>query len=196
MFCIVASAHQCAVDVLESFADDAYGKWHVQAYSMTSMDYQKVLKDDRINSPAYIQEIGYNPGFNSIGNSGGIHAPSFSTPYKYTYFVGAMSPNYAELCNLPVVLGRLPENSSEAIISLEMYSDGREEFTLGTTIHLDMYARYSEGHKVMNLQGLSRENDGSVNEELFAIGPRNIRSSDILPFLSMRNGRRSPIRQC
>ncbi|MBQ5966487.1 MAG: ABC transporter permease [Clostridiales bacterium] len=172
MFCIVASAHQCAVDVLESFADDAYGKWHVQAYSMTSMDYQKVLKDDRINSPAYIQEIGYNPGFNSIGNSGGIHAPSFSTPYKYTYFVGAMSPNYAELCNLPVVLGRLPENSSEAIISLEMYSDGREEFTLGTTIHLDMYARYSEGHKVMNLQGLSRENDGSVNEELFAIGSK------------------------
>ena len=172
MFCIVASAHQCAVDVLKSFADDAYGKWHVQAYSMTSMDYQKVLKDDRINSPAYIQEIGYNPGFNSIGNSGGIHAPSFSTPYKYTYFVGAMSPNYAELCNLPVVLGRLPENSSEAIISLEMYSDGREEFTLGTTIHLDMYARYSEGHKVMNLQGLSRENDGSVNEELFAIGSK------------------------
>ena len=172
MFCIVASAHQCAVDVLKSFADDAYGKWHVQAYSMTSMDYQKVLKDDRINSPAYIQEIGYNPGFNSIGNSGGIHAPSFSTPYKYTYFVGAMSPNYAELCNLPVVLGRLPENSSEAIISLEMYSDGREEFTLGTTIHLDMYARYSEGHKVMNLQGLSCENDGSVNEELFAIGSK------------------------
>ncbi len=170
MFCIVASAHQCAVDVLKSFADDAYGTWHVQAYSMTSMDYQRILKDDRIQSPAYIQEIGYNPGFNSVGNSGGIHAPSFSTPYKYTYFVGAMSPNFAEFCNLPVVFGRLPENSSEAIISLEMYSDGREEFALGTTIRMDMYARYSEGHKVMNLQGLSCDNDGFVNEELFAIG--------------------------
>ena len=172
MFCIVASAHQSAVDVLKSFADDAYGKWHVQAYSMTSMDYQRTIKDERIKSPAYIQEIGYNPGFNKIDNSGAVHVPDFSSPYKYTYFVGAMSPNFTEFCNLPVVLGRLPENSSEAIISLEMYSDGREEFALGTTIRLDMYARYSEGHKVMNLQGLSRDKDGSVNEELFSIGSK------------------------
>lgn len=172
MFCIVASAHQCAVDVLKSFADDDYGKWHVQAYSMTSMDYQRVLKDDRISSPAYIQEIGYNPGFNSRTGADAITVPSYSSSYKYMYFVGAMSPNFTTLCDLPVVLGRLPENSSEAIISLEMYSDGREEFTLGSTIRLDMYARYSEGRKVMNLQGLNRDKDGTINEELFAIGSK------------------------
>ena len=172
MFCIVASAHQCAVDVLQSFADDDYGKWHVQAYSMTSMDYQRILKDDRISSPAYIQEVGYNPGFNSRNGAGSVTIPYYSSSYKYMYFVGAMSPNFAELCDLPVVLGRLPENSSEAIISLEMYSDGREQFTLGSTIRLDMYARYSEGKKTMNLQGLSRDKDGTINEALFAIGSK------------------------
>ena len=62
MFSIVASAHVSAIDILKSFANDEYGRWHVQAYSMTSMDYQKIIKDDRLKSVAYVQEIGYDPG--------------------------------------------------------------------------------------------------------------------------------------
>ena len=40
MFSIVASAHQSAIDILKSFANDDYGTWHVEAYSMTSMDFR------------------------------------------------------------------------------------------------------------------------------------------------------------
>ena len=63
MFSIVTSAHQCAIDILKSFASDEYGTWHVEAYSMTSMDFQKTAKDERIKNVVYVQELGFNAGF-------------------------------------------------------------------------------------------------------------------------------------
>lgn len=166
MFCIVSSAYVSAIDILKSFASDAYGKWHVEAYSMTSMDFQKVAKDERISSVAYVQELGYNLGqiglrYDENGN--------YINGTPYDYFIAAMSPNFPDMCHLSLVRGRMPENSSEAIISLEMFSDDRDNLALGTKITMDTYARYSEGHKVMNLEYLSRDKTGNVDEQLYAI---------------------------
>ena len=167
MFCIVTSAHQSAIDILNSFAGDEYGKWHVEAYSMTSMEYQKVIKDERLNDVAYVQEIGYN---DLIGYD--MNFPGEMTRFytQYEYFVGAMSPNFPDLCNLNIVRGRMPQNRNEAIISLEMFSKDKDNLEIGTVISMQTYARYSEGHKVMNLQGLHYSNGGYVNEEIYHIG--------------------------
>ena len=67
-----------------------------------------------------------------------------------------MSPGFEDMCNISLVRGRMPENSNEAIISLEMFSDDRNNLAIGSTIFMTYYARYSQGHKVMNLQGLQR----------------------------------------
>ncbi|MBO4927357.1 MAG: ABC transporter permease [Clostridiales bacterium] len=173
MFCIVSSAHVSAIDILRSFASDEYGRWHVEAYTMTSMDYQKVLKDERIRDVAFIQELGYNRGSYTVSVEEGDEE-RLLLPETYEYFFAAMSPNYAQLCNLPVVRGRLPENDSEAIISLEMFSNSKETLTIGSVIQMDIYARYSEGHKVMNLQYLMRDKTGAVDEQLYQIGTQRL----------------------
>ncbi|MBR5425009.1 MAG: ABC transporter permease [Clostridiales bacterium] len=169
MFSIVSSAHQSAIDILKSFANDDYGTWHVEAYSMTSMDFQNVIKDDRIKRVAYIQEIGFNPwkGFQTE-----YSAINNAVKYidQYEYFLAAMSPDFPEMCNISIVRGRLPQNSSEVIISLEMFSDDRENLEIGSEIDMDYYARYSSGHKVMNLQNLQRDKAGFIDEQVFAIG--------------------------
>ena len=171
MFSIVASAHQSAIDILKSFANDDYGTWHVEAYSMTSMDFQNVIKDERLKSVAYIQEIGFNPvdGYRAEYD---IDGTFFKYIERYDYFLAAMSPEFPQMCNISIVRGRLPENDSEAIISLEMFSNDRENLEIGTEIEMDYYARYSNGHKVMNLQNLQRDKSGYVNEQVFAIGEK------------------------
>ncbi|MBR5936703.1 MAG: ABC transporter permease [Clostridiales bacterium] len=168
MFSIVASAHVSAIDILKSFASDEYGRWHVQAYSMTSMDYQKIIKDDRIKSVAYVQEIGYDPG--SSYNPESQNAVRYIE--RYRYFVGAMSDEFPELCNLSLLRGRLPRTDSEAIISLEMYSNDRENLAIGKKIKVNLYSRYSEGRKVMNLQYLVRSGTGEVDEQLYPFGSK------------------------
>ena len=168
MFSIVASAHVSAIDILKSFANDEYGRWHVQAYSMTSMDYQKIIKDDRLKSVAYVQEIGYDPG--------PYYDPDTHTAIRYAeryrYFVGAMSDEFPELCNLSLLRGRLPRTESEAIISLEMYSNDRKNLAIGKKIKVDLYSRYSEGRKVMNLQYLVRNGTGEVDEQVYPFGSK------------------------
>lgn len=162
MFSIVASAYVCAIDILESFADDDYGKWHVEAYSTSSLDYQKTMKDQRLEEVAYVQEIGFNPGVDGMGQ--------VILEGKYQYFVGAMSPNFQDLCNFHLVMGNMPQNEGEAIISLEMFADDRENMQIGSEISLETYARYSEGHKVMDLERLTRDRTGTVDEQIFLTG--------------------------
>ena len=167
MFSIVASAHQSAIDILRSFASDKYGTWHVEAYSMTSMDFQKTIKDERIKNVEYIQELGYNAGF---GYSEEYADGALQYYDQYEYFIAAMSPGFEDMCNISLVRGRMPQNSNEAIISLEMFSDDRENLVIGSSIVMKYYARYSEGHKVMNLEHLQRDKRGLVNEQFYAIG--------------------------
>lgn len=170
MFSIVASAHQSAIDILKSFASDEYGTWHEEAYSMTSMDFQKTAKDERIKNVVYIQELGFNAGPDYTEELIKEDPKLLQYIDKYEYFLAAMSPGFEDMCNISLVRGRMPENSNEAIISLEMFSDDRNNLAIGSTIFMTYYARYSQGHKVMNLQGLQRNNNGLVNEQFYSIG--------------------------
>lgn len=170
MFTIVASAHQSAIDILKSFASDAYGTWHVEAYSMTSMDFQKIAKDERIKNVEYIQELGFNAGYGYDEELMKAEPKLLQYLEQYDFFLAAMSPGFEDMCNISLVRGRMPQNSHEAIISLEMFSDDRNNLEIGTIIDLKYYARYSQGHKVMNLQGLQRNKQGLVNEQFYSIG--------------------------
>ncbi len=170
MFSIVTSAHQCAIDILKSFASDEYGTWHVEAYSMTSMDFQKTAKDERIKNVVYVQELGFNAGFGYDEELMKAEPRLLQYMDKYEYFLAAMSPGFEDMCHISLVRGRMPENSNEAIISLEMFSDDRNSLELGSTIDMKYYARYSQGHKVMNLRGLQRDKQGLVNEQFYSIG--------------------------
>lgn len=164
MFSIVASAYVSSVDILHSFVSAEYGCWHVEAYSISSIDFQRTVKDPRLNNVAYIQEIGVNPGTeeNSIS--------MVTQNGKYKYFIGAMNSNCFIMCNLNLIQGRMPEKEGEAIISLEMFADDHDSFELGKEIQIDSYARYSEGHKVMDLQNIMFNKEGIVNEELYKTG--------------------------
>lgn len=167
MFSIVASAYVSAIDILKSFANDDYGTWHVEGYSMTSIDFQKIRKDPRVSDVVYIQELGYNPG--------NVTVDELKYADSYKYFLGAMDPIFPEICELQLVRGRMPQDSTEAIISLEMYSDDREKLQLGKLFKMDTYARYSDGHKVMNLEHLLRDQTGALNEQLYLTGSHSYR---------------------
>lgn len=167
MFSIVASAYVSSIDILESFANDAYGTWHVEGYSMTSIEFQNIRKDPRVSDVVYIQELGYNPG--------PVTTEELKYADSYKYFLGAMNPVFPEVCNLTLVRGRMPQDSTEAIISLEMYSDDREKLQVGKLFTMDTYARYSDGHKVMNLEHLLRDQTGALNEQLYLTGTHSYR---------------------
>lgn len=169
MFSIVVSAHTSATDILKSFVDDDFGTWHVCAHTISSLDYSKMARDERVESVAYVQEIGYNTGISDEGLSPSEMSDIIAID-GYKYFIGAMSPNFPDLCNLELVRGRLPENEKEAIISLEMYSDDRETWQIGNTIDLAIYSRYSEGKKVSNLSGLTKNRFYAFDEQLYEVG--------------------------
>jgi len=166
MFCVVLSVRSSCIDILKSFQDDDYGTWHVQAYSMTSKDYQRIMKDERIKSSAYIQEAGYILG----GTDDQIE--DILAYENYNVLLASMSQNFADLCNIRLVWGRLPENENEAIVSLEMYADNKDiikEDGADVFYQMTYYSRYSEGHKVNDLKQIHRTKDGKGNEYLYEI---------------------------
>jgi|GEM_PF-1528391 len=168
MFSVVMSARQSAMDILKNMADDDYGTWHVQAYSMTSKDYNQLLKDDRIMASAYVQEIGYeqSPDISGADNERRGYQPIYST---YDYFVGAMSPNFTKMCKLKILKGELPQNDKEIIIPLEMYASDRYTYELGSVLSINACARYFEGRKVNDLTSIKVDDLTGVTESLYEI---------------------------
>ncbi len=176
MFCVVVSARSSCVDILKSFQDDDYGTWHVQAYSMTSREYQQILKDTRIKRSAYVQEYGYVMAANTSMDEAELK--NKLSYQNYDVMVASMSPGFTDLCQINLVKGRMPQNENEAIISLEMYADNRDmideedatsyEFTM-------VYSRYSNGHKVNNLKEISRDEFGYGEEYLSPLDKKEFR---------------------
>ena len=169
MFAVVLSARTSCVDILKSFQDDDYGTWHIQAYSMTSRDYQKVMKDERIKRSAYIQEAGYLKGSSDMSEEDVQELLSYE---NFDIFIASVSSDFEDLCNMKVVWGRMPENENEAIISLEMYADYRDEvYDNSTAVYFEIpyYSRYSEGHKVNDLKTIHHDKNGKATESLYKI---------------------------
>lgn len=175
MFTIVASAHVSALDVLRGFVSDEYGTWHVQGYSMPTFEFSQISEDERLNDVAYVQELGYVDNYQDMQMEQGFSDTLFfeSGVYngkylpRYAFFFAAMSPNFPEMGNLRVVRGRLPENNTEVLIPLELYSSSGLE--IGTEFTASIHSRYSEGRKVNNLNRLVTKN-GDVDEQLYQIG--------------------------
>ncbi len=172
MFTVVMSARMSAMDILSSMADDDYGTWHVQAYSMTSKDYHQLLKDERIESSAYVQEIGYNDDLDNDGNKESQRG--YSLDYNvYNFFIAGMSPNFTEMGNLKMLKGSLPKAEDELIVPLEMYASDRYSYEVGNSFSVMIYARYSEGRKVNDLTAIHRDAYTSDSKEsLYEIGEK------------------------
>lgn len=168
MFSVVMSARQSAIDILQNLADDDYGTWHVQAYSMTSKDYNHLLKDNRIKASAYVQEIGYEQDI--INSDEAVFRRGYQPIYNtYDFFVGAMSPNFSRMCKLKILKGELPQNDKEIIIPLEMYASDRFTYEMGNTLSINACARYFEGRKVNDLTEIHIDNHTGAYESLYEI---------------------------
>ena len=172
MFTVVMSARMSAMDILGSMADDDYGTWHVQAYSMTSKDYHQLLKDERIEDSAYVQEIGYSEELSVNLNKQAQRG--YPLEYNtYDQFVAAMSPNFPEMCNLKMLKGTLPKSENELIVPLEMYASDRYTYEVGNPFNVKIYARYSEGRKVNDLTAIHRDAyTYESKESLYEIGEK------------------------
>ncbi len=169
MFCVVLAARTSCVDILKSFRDDDYGNWHVQAYSMTSKDYQKIIKDSRIRRSTYVQEVGYILNGEDISEE---ETKDILAYQNYNVLVASMGQGFTDLCNIQLVKGRYPENENEAIISLEMLADNKDLIDTNPDSYyiLKYGSRYSEGHKVNDLKSIHRDKDGRGTESLYSIG--------------------------
>lgn len=107
LFMAVTTAAYSLWDFMVRGYEYESGDWFVSFDYATDEQYADALSDDAVKSIADLKIIGYTSQFDSISPSG-------------TYEIGAMGENFLKQMSVPLVEGRLPENSREILIP-DMY---------------------------------------------------------------------------
>lgn len=111
------------------------GDWFVSFDYATDAQYAAAQSDQAVKSTADLKIIGYTSQFDSISPSG-------------TYEIGAMGENFLKQMPVPLVEGRLPENSREILIPeiyLSLCKAGNEDIPkVGDKLTLSLFFSWQE----------------------------------------------------
>ena len=103
LFMAVTTAAYSLWDFMVRGYEYESGDWFVSFDYATDQQYADAQADKAVKSVADLKIIGYTSQFDSISPSG-------------TYEIGAMGENFLKQMSVPLVEGRLPENSREILI--------------------------------------------------------------------------------
>lgn len=112
------------------------GDWHVE---FTDVDYsftERLKSDKEVSNMAVTGDVGY------ARLEGGINE------YKPYLFVTAFSDEAIKTIPLRILSGRMPENSSELLISEHVESNGGVRYSIGDQITLELGRREIDGEKL------------------------------------------------
>ena len=127
------------VSLLSYLADGAaqkYGGWHTGFINVPYSFTEERIKDKEITNSATLENIGY-----AVLNGS-------KTPEKPYLFVAGYSEETFKMLPVTLVAGRLPENSSENIISGGISSKGGVRIPVGSRITLDIGNRMAGNNKL------------------------------------------------
>ena len=128
MFTATTEAFVTVQNYLVSYAEMYNGKYHVGFYDVENEDCAFVTEDSRVDKYTYLQDIGYA----EIGSS---------NAYKPYLYIAGIPSDFTEIMPIHLTSGRLPENSSEIVISDHLYANGGVKLTLGDTVTLNVGER-------------------------------------------------------
>ena len=128
MFTATTEAFVTVESYLINYAETYNGKYHVGFYDIKTDDVSKITEDERVEKYTYIQDIGYA----EIGSS------NEAKPYLY---IAGVPTDFTDVMPIHLTEGRLPENSSEIVVSDHLYSNGGVQLKLGQKITLQVGQR-------------------------------------------------------
>ena len=128
MFTATMEAFVTVQSYLVNYAEMYNGKYHVGFYDIKTDDVSKITKDERVEKYTYIQDIGYA----EIGSS---------NEYKPYLYIAGVPTDFTDVMPIHLTEGRLPQNSSEIVVSDHLYSNGGVKLKLGQKITLQVGQR-------------------------------------------------------
>lgn len=134
MVMAVATFGVSLLSYLSNGAVQKYGSWHIGFINVPGSFVEKHIKDNEVSSTATLENIGY------------AMLEGIKTPDKPYLFLAGYSKETFSMLPVTLVSGRLPENSSEIVVSGRISSRGGVRLPIGSTITLDIGNRL-EGNK-------------------------------------------------
>lgn len=128
MFTATIEAFVTVQDYLINYAEMYNGKYHVGFYDVEYDDISIISEDERVEKYTFVQEIGYA----EIGSS---------NEYKPYLYIAGIPSDFTDIMPIHLTEGRLPENSSEIVVSDHLYTNGSVQLKLGQEITLDVGQR-------------------------------------------------------
>ncbi len=128
MFTATMEAFVTVQSYLVNYAETYNGKYHVGFYDVEFDDVSKITDDERVEKYTYIQDIGYA----EIGSS---------NEYKPYLYIAGVPTDFTDVMPIHLTEGRLPENSSEIVVSDHLYSNGGVQLKLGQKITIQVGQR-------------------------------------------------------
>ncbi|MFG6395416.1 MAG: FtsX-like permease family protein [Lachnospiraceae bacterium] len=129
MVMAVATFGVSLLSYLSNGAAQKYGGWHAGFINVPGSFVEKHIKDKEVSSTATLENIGYAVLYGS------------KTPDKPYLFLAGYSKETFSMLPVTLVSGRLPQNSSEIVISGGISSKGGVRLPIGSTITLDIGKR-------------------------------------------------------
>lgn len=124
MITAVATLGISLMNYLANGAAQKYGGWHVEFLNVDSSFAQKRTLDKEVKGTATFENIGY------AKLDGG------KSPKKPYLFIAGFNEKTFDTLPVTLVSGRLPQNSSEVLVSMSVEVNGGVKFNVGDTLSL------------------------------------------------------------
>lgn len=139
MFTATTEAFATAQNYFIRYSEESTGKFHVGFFDVEDEELATITEDERVKSYTYMTQIGYA----DIGTT---------NTYKPYLYIAGIPKNFTDTMPIHLTEGRLPENSSEIVVSEHLYSNGEVKLELGQTLTLKVGQR-----QYTDLIGISQE---------------------------------------
>ena len=144
MFTATIEAFVTVESYLISYAEMYNGKYHVGFSDIEKDDFDSISEDERVKDYTYIQQIGYA----EIGSQ---------NEYKPYLYIAGIPSDFTSIMPVHLIQGRLPENSSELVVSEHLYLNGNVSLSVGQQITLEVGHRQLTQPEEGSLLILSQE---------------------------------------
>ena len=113
------------------------GDWHGAVYDAAYKDYEDIRDSGKVSSAAYAQVLGYAK----------IDSANEHKPYLYV-LGGDVASGYFKTMPVHLILGTLPNDSTEIILPEHLTSNGKVNYKLGDTVTLEVGDRTLDGRRL------------------------------------------------
>lgn len=113
-----------------------YGRWHAAFLDVPASFMQERARDKEVTAVASFQNIGY------------AVLEGCSNPDKPYVFIAGYNDNTLKTLPVNMLSGRLPENSSEIVVSGSVAANGGVKLPIGETVSFSVGSRMGAGRKL------------------------------------------------